>query len=137
MQRLAAEARRLLLEMAAARIGVTTDRLAVSDGVIAIEDDPAQHVTDGELIGGRRINVVLTGKDIDATTGVAKSKAVQELRMVGQSPQRFDIPPKVDGSLQWAVGVKLPGMLHARNVKPPVAGAKLLGIDESSVRAIP
>ena len=57
--------------------------------------------------------------------------------MVGQSPRRFDIPPKVDGSLQWAVGVRLPGMLHARNVKPPVAGAKLLGIDESSVRGIP
>jgi len=137
MRRVAAEARRVLLEMAAARFGVTTDRLAVSDGVISIENDPSRRVTYGELIGGRRFNVALTGKDIDATTGVAKIKTVQELRMVGQSPQRFDIPPKVDGSLQWAVGVKLPGMLHARNVKPPVAGAKLLGIDESSVRAIP
>ena len=137
MRRVAAEARRVLLEMAATRFGVTTDRLAVSDGVISIKNDPSRRVTYGELIGGRRFNVALTGKDIDATTGVAKIKTVQELRMVGQSPQRFDIPPKVDGSLQWAVGVKLPGMLHARNVKPPVAGANLLGIDESSVRAIP
>ena len=54
--------------------------------------------------------------------------------MIGQSPQRYDIPAKVDGSLKWAVDVKLPGMLHARNVKPPVAGAKLVSIDESSVR---
>ena len=46
-------------------------------------------------------------------------------------------PPKVDGSLKWAVDVKLPGMVHARNVKPPVAGAKLVSIDESSVRGIP
>ena len=43
----------------------------------------------------------------------------------------------MDGSLKWAVDVKLPGMVHARNVKPPVAGAKLISIDESSVRGLP
>ena len=62
---------------------------------------------------------------------------MQELKIVGQSPQRYDIPAKVDGSLKWAVDVKLPGMVHARNVKPPVAGAKLVSIDESSVAALP
>jgi CO/xanthine dehydrogenase Mo-binding subunit len=36
-----------------------------------------------------------------------------------------------------AVDVKVPGMLHARNVKPPVAGAKLISIEESSVRGLP
>ena len=62
---------------------------------------------------------------------------MQELKIVGQSLQRYDIPAKVDGSLKWAVDVKLPGMVHARNVKPPVAGAKLVSIDESSVRGLP
>ena len=79
----------------------------------------------------------LTGNNVDATTGVAKVKAVQDLKIVGQSPQRYDIPAKVDGSLKWAVDVKLPGMVHARNVKPPVAGAKLMSVDESSVRNVP
>ncbi len=64
-------------------------------------------------------------------------KPVQALKNVGQSPQRYDIPAKVDGSLKWAVDVKLPGMVHARNVKPPFAGAKLISIDESSVRNMP
>src|SRR6185295_17258185 len=82
-------------------------------------------------------NVALTGANVDATTGVAKVKPVQELKIVGQSPQRYDIPAKVDGSMKWAVGVKLTGMVHARNVKPPVAGAKLVSIDESSVRQLP
>ena len=68
---------------------------------------------------------------------MAKVKPVQELKIVGQSPQRYDIPAKVDGSLKWAVDVKLPGMVHARNVKPPFAGAKLISIDESSVRGMP
>src|SRR6185295_3464678 len=37
----------------------------------------------------------------------------------------------------WAVDVRIPGMVHARNVRPPVSGAKLVSIDESSVRGIP
>src|SRR4029079_7770584 len=86
---------------------------------------------------GKKFNVTLTGKDIDATTGVGKLKPVQQLEMVGQSPQRMDIPGKVDGSIKWAVDMKVPGMVHARNVKPPVAGATLVRIDESSVKSIP
>jgi len=137
MRRVAAEARRVLLEMASQRMGVPVAGLAVSNAVISVKADPAKKVTYGELIGGKKFNVALTGANIDATTGVAKVKPVQELKMVGQSPQRYDIPAKVDGSNKWAVDVKLPGMVHARNVKPPVAGAKLVGIDESSVRNLP
>jgi nicotinate dehydrogenase subunit B len=137
MRRVAAEARRVLLDMASQRLGVPVAGLAVSNAVITAKNDPSKRVTYGELIGGKKFNVTLTGANIDATTGVAKVKPVQELKMAGQSPQRYDIPAKVDGSLKWAVDVKLPGMVHARNVKPPVAGAKLVSIDESSVRNMP
>jgi CO/xanthine dehydrogenase Mo-binding subunit len=137
MRRVAAEARRILLEMASKRFNVPVDQLSVSDAVIRVKADPSKKVSYGELIGGKRFNVTLTGNNVDATTGQAKVKAVQDLKIVGKSPQRDDIPAKVDGSLKWAVDVRLPGMVHARNVKPPVAGAKLVGIDESSVRNLP
>ena len=137
MRRVAAEARRVLLDMGSARFGVPIDQLAVSAAVITVKADPSRRVTYGQLIGGKRFNVALTGNNIDATTGVAKVKPVQELKIVGQSPRRYDIPAKVDGSQKWAVDVKLPGMVHARNVKPPFAGAKLISIDESSVRRMP
>ena len=140
MRRVAAEARRVLLDMASARFGVPVDALAVSAGVITVKADsaaPPRRVTYGELIGGKKFHVALTGSNIDATTGIAAVKPVQELKIVGQSPQRYDIPAKVDGSMKWAVGVNLPGMVHARNVKPPVAGAKFVSVDESSVRQIP
>jgi CO/xanthine dehydrogenase Mo-binding subunit len=139
MRRVAAEARRVLLEMASKKFERPVNQLTVSDGVIAVKGDPSKKTTYGELIGGKKFNVALTAdrNNVDNTTGVAKVKAVQELKNVGQSPQRYDIPGKVDGSLTWAVDVKLPGMVHARNVKPPVAGAKLISIDESSVRGIP
>jgi nicotinate dehydrogenase subunit B len=137
MRRAAAEARRVLLEMGSDRLGVPVDQLAVSNAVITVKGDASKRVTYGELIAGKKFNVMLTGANVNAVTGIAKVKAVQELKYTGQSPQRYDIPAKVDGSLKWAVDVKLPGMVHARNVKPPFACAKLTGIDESSVRNIP
>jgi nicotinate dehydrogenase subunit B len=137
MRRVAAEARRVLLDMGSQRLGVPVDQLTVTAGVIASKADPTRRVTYGELIGGRRFNVTLTGDQIDATTGVAKLKPVQELKIAGQSMPRYDIPGKVDGSAKWAVDARIPGMVHARNVKPPFAGATLVAIDEASVRNIP
>ena len=137
MRRVAAEARRVLLELASARLGVPVAELVVSQGVISVAADPSKKVTYGQLIGGKKFNVTLTGKNTDTATGQAALKTEQQLKLVGQSPQRYDIPPKVDGSLKWAVDVKVPGMVHARNVKPPFAGATLVSIDESSVRGIP
>ncbi len=138
MRRVAAEARRVLLDMAAARLGVPVASLNVTDGVVTARGTaPVKTVTYGELIGGKKFNVTLTGANVDATTGVAKLKSVQELKYVGKSPRRDDIPGKVDGSTKWAVDVKVPGMLHARNVKPPVAGATLVSVDESSVNTLP
>ena len=137
MRRVAAEARRVLLDMGSTHFGVPVDRLAVSDGVITVKADPSKQVTYGELIGGRRFGVTLTGRNINETTGIATLKPVQEMKYVGTSPQRDDIPAKVNGTAKWAVDAKVPGMLHARNVKPPVAGASVVRIDESSVRGMP
>jgi nicotinate dehydrogenase subunit B len=137
MRRVAAEARRVLLDMGSQRLGVPIDQLTVSAGVITSKADASRRVTYGELIGGRRFNVTLTGNQIDATTGIAKLKPVQELKIAGQSLPRYDIPGKVDGSAKWAVDARVPGMVHARNVRPPMAGATLVSIDESSVRNIP
>jgi CO/xanthine dehydrogenase Mo-binding subunit len=133
MRRVAAEARRVLLDLASKRLNTPTDALAVRDGVIGVRANPAQSVTYADLIGGKRFDVALTGQNINQTAGVARVKPVSELRVVGQSLPRYDIPGKVDGTLTWAVDVKKPGMVHARNIRPPVAGAQLQSVDEASV----
>jgi CO/xanthine dehydrogenase Mo-binding subunit len=137
MRRVAAEARRVLLDMGSQRLGAPVAQLAVADGVISVAAEPARRVTYGELIGGRRFNVALTGNNVDQTTGMAPLKPVQQLKNVGKSPQRYDIPPKVDASLKWAVDARAPRMVHARHVRPPVVGATLTGVDESSVSGMP
>src|SRR5215470_9451030 len=57
MRRVAAEARRVLLEMASARLGVPVDQLTVREAVVSAGADSSKHVTYGELIGGKRFNV--------------------------------------------------------------------------------
>jgi nicotinate dehydrogenase subunit B len=137
MRRIAAEARRVLLELGSERLGVPVAELTVRNATIAAKADARKSVTYAELVGGKRFDVALTGRNVDAATGTASVKRVDELRVVGTSVPRYDIPGKVDGSLTWAVDMKVPGMLHARNVRPPVAGATLRSIDESSVSQLP
>ena len=57
--------------------------------VISVAADPSKKISYGELVGGKRFNITLTGANIDATTGVAKVKPVQELENVGKSPRRL------------------------------------------------
>src|SRR5881396_4197872 len=61
MRRVAAEARRVLLEMASQRFSVPVEQLTVTDGIIVVKADLSRKVTYGELIGGKRFNVTLRG----------------------------------------------------------------------------
>ena len=76
MRRVAAEARRALLEMAATHFAVPAASLAVSDGVVSVrgsEGSAARSITYGELIGSRKFNITLTGKNTDTVTGTRAS----------------------------------------------------------------
>jgi CO/xanthine dehydrogenase Mo-binding subunit len=137
MRRVAAEARRVLLDLAGERFGVPATALVAANATVSLRSDPARRVTYAQLLDGRRFNVALSGANVNATTGIAPIKPVSALRVVGQSIRRYDIPPKVDGSQKWAVDMKVPGMVHARNVRPPFAGATLQHIDTASVADVP
>src|SRR6516162_3761539 len=137
----AAEARRALVEMASARLGVPADRLEVTDGVVTVPGEPARKISYGELIGGRYFDLTLKwngklGNDLVAE-GQAKAKPPSCYNIVGQSSPRFDVPAQVFGKLDYVTDVKMPGMLHARMTRPPVAGAVPVAVDESAVRDIP
>ena len=56
---------------------------------------------------------------------------------VGRSLPRPDIPDKVTGRHMYVHDFTLPGMLHARVVRPPAVGARLLAVDEASISRLP
>ncbi len=57
--------------------------------------------------------------------------------MVGKPIPRVDIPAKFSGQQSFVQDLVVPGMLHARLVRPPSSSAKLVSIDEDSIKHIP
>ena len=53
------------------------------------------------------------------------------------SKPRFDIPPKVDGSVRYGIDFTLPGMLHAAVDIAPVEGGRLVSVDPAPAKAMP
>jgi len=141
LRRMAAEARRLLIAAASNRLGVAPDRLTVRDGVIADAAEPAKHISYAELIGGENFAAEVKwngefGNGL-AVEGQAKIKTPQEFKIIGTSPPRRDLAGKVFGTLEMAADVRLPGMLHARMIRPKIAGSVPVAVDESSIAGIP
>jgi nicotinate dehydrogenase subunit B len=134
----AAEARRILLERAAADLSVPVERLTVSEGLITAMPLTSRKVTYAELIGGRRFGTSVEwnkaiGNFMDVK-GLAQPKPPSEYRLVGQSAARRDVPGKVLGSSDYVTDVRVPGMLHARMIRPPLAGGTIGSVDAGSVR---
>src|SRR5262249_25951429 len=57
--------------------------------------------------------------------------------VVGKPIQRPDVPKKCTGTNVFLQDFSLPGMLHGRVIRPPSIGAKLMSVDEASIRSIP
>jgi CO/xanthine dehydrogenase Mo-binding subunit len=139
----AAEARRILIEMAAKKFGVDPGSLIVVDGIVRMResrDDTTNSVSYADLIGGRYFNVQLNWNKQRGNSLYAPGKAIpkkpEEYRIVGKPLPREDIAPIVYGQEDFCTDVKIPGMLHARMIRPPVAGATPVSVDESSIGSI-
>jgi nicotinate dehydrogenase subunit B len=137
----AAEARRVLVEMAAASLSTPAEKLVVNDGVVNAAGDNTRRVSYAQLIGGQYFNVQLdwnkqVGNALYAP-GKAQPKPPAQYRIVGQPIKREDIAPKVFCQEDFVTDVKLPGMMHGRMIRPGVAGAVPVKIDDSAIRNIP
>jgi len=140
LRQTAAEARRLLIQMAGDKLGIAPADLTVTDGVVHSVSDPAKRISYAELIGGRPLDapVEFHGEAQQLTVKVqAPLKKPEQFKVIGKSYPRRDMPGKVFGTLQQVADVKLPNMAHARMVRPPVAGAVPVTVDEKSIADIP
>jgi nicotinate dehydrogenase subunit B len=136
----AAEARRILLNLASEKMGVPVANLVVDDGEISVKGNSAQKVTYAELIGGKFFNSKVEwnkqiGNPLDVK-GLAKPKSPADYKVVGLSLPRNDVAWKVFGTRGNIADVKVPGMLHARVIRTPVAGGLAEKVDEASIKHI-
>ncbi len=140
MRQTAAEARRLLIEMASKPLGMPASDLTVTDGVVHSVADPRKRISYAQLIGGRYFDapVEFTGEADRLTVKTqAPLKKVSEFKVIGKPMPRRDMPGKVFGTLEQCSDVRLPNMAHARMIRPTVAGAVPVSVDEASIKDIP
>ncbi|HEY4073846.1 MAG TPA: molybdopterin cofactor-binding domain-containing protein [Herbaspirillum sp.] len=128
LRQAAAEARAVLVELGAAKLGVTPDEVGIREAVVFVKAAPAKGVSFADLLGGKRFDRKMTGK--------AKFKAIKDYSVIGQPVPRVDLPAKTIGSFEYVQNIRLPGMMHGRVVRPAAIGAKLIRVDESSIRKL-
>jgi nicotinate dehydrogenase subunit B len=123
----AAEAREILLERGARRLGVSLEQLSVSDGIISARS------------GGAVSYWELTGDDLLAreATEQVRLKPEAERKYVGTALARLDLEGKITGAPAYIQDLDLPGMVFGRVVRPPSYSARLTALDEREVHAMP
>ncbi len=123
----AAQVRGLLVEAAASKLGVDASTLTVQDGTIVAAD--GRRLSYGDAVSGTNLH--------REAQPVSPLIAPRDFRTIGQSMQRIDIPARSRAAESYVQDMRLPGMLHARAVRPPMYGATLASVDLERVRSMP
>jgi nicotinate dehydrogenase subunit B len=122
----AAEAKAVLVELAAEQLHVPKDRLKTRDGVVY------------DATGGKKITyaALAKGKKIMRHVEGAAVEKPADFTIIGKPVRRRDAAVKVTGKAKFSGDIREPGMLHARILRPPGHDAKLTSVDTSGVREI-
>ncbi|WP_248799213.1 xanthine dehydrogenase family protein molybdopterin-binding subunit [Pseudomonas sp. MWU13-2105] len=123
----AAQVRQLLVESAARRWRVEPDRLVTRDALIQGPD--GQRMSYFEAVGSVDLHRHALPK--------SPTKAPGEFSLIGHSLPRLDIPAKVSGGAAFVQDMRLPGMLHARLIRPPRPGCQLQSFDPDALQSLP
>jgi nicotinate dehydrogenase subunit B len=128
LQAAAAEAKAVLLELAADALKVPQTQLVAKDGVIFDRQNPKNRMTYGQLAKGQKIERHLQAKPA--------LKDPAQYNIAGKPLIRRDGEAKVTGEAQYAADIRVPNMLYAKILRPPAHGAKMKSVDTAPARAI-
>ncbi len=117
----AAFARQQLLAIAAQRWRVQPEQLSMANGIVSHKKSK-QALTFAQLLDGNQLRGEVK---LPVTL-----KSPETYRYVGKAIPRTDIAQMVRAQAGYVQDLRMPGMVHARVVRPPSYGAKLLSFDE-------
>ena len=130
MRQAGAQARRFLLDAAAAQWGVAVEELTT-------EPSRVVHAASGRSLSYGRIAAVAEVPDSLPEVPESDYKPRSEYRYLGTDVPRIDIPAKVDGSAEFGIDVRIPGMVYAAVLRTPIEGEEPLEVDDNAARAVP
>ncbi len=119
----AAQVRALLRDTAAIEFGVAAATLTTADGSVRAADGRSAGY--GPLAAKLNLHV--------AAAPASALKPPSSYRLMGKPMPRIDIPTKLTGGAAYVQDIRLPGMLHARAIRQPSVGARLLDFDTGPI----
>ncbi len=151
VRKVAAYTHQALLGLAATQLGVPISNLTVADGVVS---GGGKSITYGQLVEGQHLDLKIPvegilpridaaewmgvkGLDGITVTGEPPMKAMNQFKVIGTSYPVPSISDKVTGKTTWSCDVVLPGMLHARMVRPATVGSTLISVGELDKKRFP
>lgn len=121
-----AQVREMLIAAAAAQWKVDASQLKAEDGVV--------HGPGGKKASYGKLAAAAAKLPVPEKPAI---KDPSRFRIVGKPMTRLDTPAKVNGSAQFSLDVKLPGMLYATLEQSPVQGGSVKSFDASKAKAVP
>ncbi len=128
LRQAAAEAREVLIQLAAEHLSLPQSRLKAQDGFVIEKNNPGNKVSYASLTKGKKIERHLEGKP--------PLKPLPDYRICGKPFERLDAMEKVTGKAEFAGDVRLPDMLYAKILRPPAHRAKLMSVDLSAAKSM-
>lgn len=122
-----AQVREILIAEAARRAGLPPEQLRTEDG--AVIGPAGQRFGYGELVSDSLIHIEAQPQ--------SKLKPAGQRRIAGKPTPRVDIPAKLFGLPAYVQDIRMPGMVHARIIRPPSYGARLVSLDSGPAEALP
>lgn len=122
-----AQAREILLGLAAERLGIPSEQLRAEHGAAVAAD--GRRIPYADLVSEQTLHV--------RAQPHSKLTDPSRHRVIGVSVPRVDIPAKLTGGAAFIQDLRLPGMVHARVVRPPSYGARLLSAEIEETRRLP
>jgi isoquinoline 1-oxidoreductase subunit beta len=125
-----AQVRKVLIQNAAAKWGVDAATLKTEPGVVV---NPAN----GQRLGYGEIAAFGTVPATLPTVDAKELKARKDFRLIGKTIPRRDTPLKVNGSAQYAIDVRLPGMVYATALHAPVHTGQPQSWNDAEIKKMP
>ncbi len=119
----AAQVREILIAEAGHRLKTAPGQLHADTG--AVIGPNAARITYAELVSANLLHI--------QAEPTSKLKDPTFFKVIDKPIQRVDLPAKVTGGAAYVQDMRLPGMLHARVVRPPSYGAKLTSLEVGNV----
>ena len=126
LRRAGATAREMLVAAAAARLAVPMAELTTSSGVVHHRAS-GRSIPYGELVEAAAVLPV---------PGEPKLKDPKSFTLVGTRVPLVDTEVKVTGAARFGIDARVPGMLFATVVRPPVFGDTLKSFDAAQAKAV-